>query len=114
MNTYRKATLVVLSLAFLINPLHLSANTAMANGWELQEISRAGSTSTYTGIKHTASGTYRSTVKITPNIDNISKYIGRAGFWAAVSLVIEGLLGLMDYVMDPENNRVKITRNTGL
>ena len=115
MNTYRKATLVVLSLAFLTNPLHLSANTAVANGWELQEISRVGATTTYTGIKHTASGSYKSIVKYTPNIGNVTKFIKGAGFFAAVGLAIEGLFGLVDYVMDPENNRVKITKkNTGL
>ena len=36
-------------------------------------------------------------------------------FFAAVGLAIEELFGLVDYVMDPENNRVKITKkNTGL
>ena len=33
---------------------------------------------------------------------------------AIVGLAIKGLVGLVDYVMDPENNRVKITKNTGL
>ena len=31
-----------------------------------------------------------------------------------VALAIEGLMGMVSYVMDPENNRVKITRSTGL
>ena len=115
MNTYRKATLVVLSLAFLINPLHLSAQTAAAiNSWELQEISRAGATSSYTAIKHTPNGSYISTAKITPNVGNITKFIGRANFISAVFLAIKGLFDMVDYVMDPENNRVKFTINTGL
>ena len=33
---------------------------------------------------------------------------------AIVGLAIKGLVGLVNYVMDPENNRVKITKNTGL
>jgi len=114
MNTYRKAILILLSLAFLINPLHLSANTDVANDWALEGISRVGATSIYTGIKHTANGSYRSTVKITPNIANITKFVGRTGLLAIVGLAIKGLVGLVDYVMDPENNRVKITKNTGL
>jgi len=114
MNTYRKAILILLSLAFLINPLHLSANTDVANDWALEGISRVGPTSYYTGIKHTANGSYRSTVKITPNIANITKFVGRTGLLAIVGLAIKGLVGLVDYVMDPENNRVKITKNTGL
>ena len=115
MNTYRKAILILLSLAFLINPLHLSAQTAAAiNGWELQEISRAGVTSSYTAIKHTPNGSYISTAKITPNVGNITKFIGRANFISAVLLAIKGLFDMVDYVMDPENNRVKFTINTGL
>ena len=36
-------------------------------------------------------------------------------FFAAVGLAIEELFGLVDYVMNPENNRVKITKkNTEL
>ena len=105
----------MLSLAFLINPLHLSAQTAAAiNGWELQEISRAGATSSYTAIKHTPNGSYISTAKITPNVANITKFVGRTGLLAIVGLAIKGLVGLVNYVMDPENNRVKITKNTGL
>jgi len=105
----------VLSLAFLINPLHLSAQTAAAiNGWELQEISRAGATSSYTAIKHTPNGSYISTAKITPNVGNLTKFIGRANFISAVLLAIKGLFDMVDYVMDPENNRVKFTINTGL
>ena len=105
----------MLSLAFLINPLHLSAQTAAAiNGWELQEISRAGATSSYTAIKHTPNGSYISTAKITPNAGNITKFIGRANFLTAVVLAIKGLFDMVDYVMDPENNRVKFTINTGL
>ena len=115
MNTYRKAILILLSLAFLINPLHLSAQTAAAiNGWELQEISRAGVTSSYTAIKHTPNGSYISTAKITPNVGNITKFIGRANFISAVLLAIKGLFDMVNYVMDPENNRVKFTINTGL
>ena len=115
MNTYRKAILILLSLAFLINPLHLSAQTAAAiNSWELQEISRAGATSSYTAIKHTPNGSYISTAKITPNVGNITKFIGRANFISAVLLAIKGLFDMVDYVMDPENNRVKFTINTGL
>lgn len=115
MNTYRKAILILLSLAFLINPLHLSAQTAAAiNGWELQEISRAGATSSYTAIKHTPNGSYISTAKITPNVGNLTKFIGRANFISAVLLAIKGLFDMVDYVMDPENNRVKFTINTGL
>ena len=109
-----KQPLVVLSLAFLINPLHLSANTDVTNGWALEGISRVGPTSYYTGIKHTANGSYRSTIKITPNIANITKFVGRTGLFAIVGLAIKGLVGLVNYVMDPENNRVKITKNTGL
>ena len=105
----------MLSLAFLINPLHLSAQTAAAiNSWELQEISRAGATSSYTAIKHTPNGSYISTAKITPNVGNITKFIGRANFISAVFLAIKGLFDMVDYVMDPENNRVKFTINTGL
>lgn len=101
----------MLSLVFLINPLHLSAQTAAAiNGWELQEISRAGVTSTYTATN----GSYISTAKITPNVENITKFIGRANFISAVLLAIKGLFDMVDYVMDPENNRVKFTINTGL
>ena len=114
MNTYRKAILILLSLAFLINPLHLSANTDVANDWALEGISRVGPTSYYTGIKHSANGSYRSTVKITPNVGNLTKFIGRANFISAVLLAIKGLFDMVDYVMDPENNRVKFTINTGL
>lgn len=114
MNTYRKAILILLSLAFLINPLHLSANTDVANGWALEGISRVGPTSYYTGIKHTPNGSYISTAKITPNVGNLTKFIGRANFIAAVLLAIKGLFDMVNYVMDPENNRVRFTINTGL
>ena len=55
-----------------------------------------------------------STAKITPNVGNLTKFIGRANFISAVLLAIKGLFDMVDYVMDPENNRVKFTINTGL
>src|SRR5690606_4863018 len=48
-----------------------------------------------------------SSVKITPNASQVAKVLARGGAGYALSVAVEQLLGSVDWVLDPENNRIK-------
>ncbi|EMI6456364.1 virulence factor TspB C-terminal domain-related protein [Acinetobacter baumannii] len=88
-----------------------NATTVSAEGWSVTKRLVQGATTFYDGAKnvvlngknYAATGT----AAITPTATQVSKMIVRTGAVLAVDLAIKTLIGAVDYVMDPANNRVK-------
>ncbi len=87
-----------------------NATTVSAEGWSVTKRLVQGATTFYDGAKnvvlngknYAATGT----AAITPTATQVSKMIVRTGAVLAVDLAIKALIGSVDYVMDPANNRV--------
>ncbi len=87
-----------------------NATTVSAEGWSVTKRLVQGATTFYDGAKnvvlngknYAATGT----AAITPTASQVSKMIVRTGAVLAVDLAIKALIGSVDYVMDPANNRV--------
>lgn len=107
----------VLILFIAITPNFIFINTAYANtglnGWTITDRAMEGATRVYNGAKNAvingANVAKTSLARIQPTTDIVSKAITRTGAVLAVDLAIQSLIGGVDYVMDPANNRVLYT-----
>ncbi|NUG21899.1 virulence factor TspB C-terminal domain-related protein [Acinetobacter lactucae] len=88
-----------------------NATTVGAEGWSVSKTLVQGATTTYNGVKNVVLNgkSYAATgvAKVTPTASQVGKMIVRTGAVLAVDLAIKSLIGAVDYVMDPANNRVK-------
>lgn len=103
---------IYLSLALIISPIFFinSANAATLGGWTLGGgIAQGASTiydATKTVIINGANVVKTSTVKITPVATDVAKVLARGAGGLALSVAVEQLLGAVDWVLDPANNRI--------
>ncbi|MDA3555246.1 hypothetical protein A7M79_04500 [Acinetobacter baumannii] len=88
-----------------------NATTVAGEGWSVTKKLVQGATTFYDGTKNIVLNgkNYAATgaAAITPTAAQVSKMIVRTGAVLAVDLAIKTLIGAVDYVMDPANNRVK-------
>ncbi|MBE2173662.1 hypothetical protein IIQ44_17350 [Acinetobacter oleivorans] len=88
-----------------------NATTVAAEGWSVTKRIVNGATTIYDGAKNVVLNgknyTSKGVATITPAATQVSKMIVRTGAVLAVDLAIKTLIGAVDYVMDPANNRVK-------
>lgn len=88
-----------------------SANTLADEGWKVTKRLVQGATSFYDGTKTVLLNGKDYVIKgsayIIPNSGQVAKMIVRTGAVLAVDLAIKELIDGVEYVMDPENNRVK-------
>lgn len=87
------------------------ASTVASEGWSVTKRLVQGATTFYDGTKNVVLNgknyAAKGTAAITPAAGQVSKMIVRTGAVLAVDLAIKALIGAVDYVMDPVNNRVK-------
>ncbi|MCZ3007855.1 virulence factor TspB C-terminal domain-related protein [Acinetobacter baumannii] len=87
-----------------------NATTVAGEGWSVTKRLVQGATTFYDGTKNIVLNgkNYAATgaAAITPTASQVSKMIVRTGAVVAVDLAIKALIGSVDYVMDPANNRV--------
>lgn len=88
-----------------------NATTVAGEGWSVTKRLVNGATTFYDGTKNILlngkSYAAKGSAFIIPNATQIGKMIGITGAVFAVDVAIKALIGAVDYVMDPENNRVK-------
>lgn len=88
-----------------------NATTVAGEGWSVTKRLVQGATTFYDGAKNVVLNgkNYAATgaAAITPTAAQVAKMIVRTGAVLAVDVAIKSLLGAVDYVMDPDNNRVK-------
>ncbi|EPC7287349.1 virulence factor TspB C-terminal domain-related protein [Acinetobacter baumannii] len=100
-----------MSFVLIFAPTYVFATSVSAEGWSVTKRLVQGATTFYDGTKNIVLNgkNYAATgaAAITPTAAQVSKMIVRTGAVLAVDLAIKALIGSVDYVMDPANNRVK-------
>lgn len=108
---YQIALRLLLSFVIAVSPIILinSANAAVA-GWDLRNPVAQGASTVYDATKKVVINGKKfikeSSVKITPTASQVSKVLARGGAGYALSVAVEQLLGAVDWVLDPSNNRI--------
>lgn len=80
----------------------LSALSAPFNGWSLSNPTAFGASTIYDGAK----GGMTSFAPVTPNASQVAKILRGGAAGIALGLAVDQILGAVDWVMDPANNRI--------
>ncbi|ENU35039.1 virulence factor TspB C-terminal domain-related protein [Acinetobacter parvus] len=114
-NRGRKALLKQIFSVFLIFTLYFNCfNSAYAAGgfapWSITNTVVQGASTVLTGTKEVilngAKKIATGTAKITPTAAQVSKVLARGAAGYALSVAVQQLLGAVDWVLDPANNRI--------
>ncbi len=107
----KQINVIILSFVLIFAPTYVFATTAASEGWSISKRLVQGATTFYDGTKNMVINgknyAAKGTAAITPAASQVSKMIVRTGAVLAIDLAIKSLIGAVDYVMDPANNRVK-------
>ncbi|PWB12988.1 hypothetical protein DCO44_16415 [Acinetobacter sp. AM] len=112
MGRHQKYLRIFLSFVLAISPIILinQANAGTVGGWTMSNPIAEGASAIYTGTKKVlingAEVVKTGTAKITPAASHVARVLARGGAAAALSVAVEQLLGAVDWVLDPANNRV--------
>ncbi|MGQ0897205.1 hypothetical protein ACT4ZS_20175 (plasmid) [Acinetobacter baumannii] len=105
-----RINIFLLSLFIALAPTYIFAGSVASEGWSVTKRLVNGATTFYDGTKSVILNGKQYVTKgsafIIPNSSQVGKMIVGTGAVLAVDLAIKGLLGAVDYVMDPANNRV--------
>lgn len=108
---------IYLSIAILLSPFYLvtNANAASLGGWSLGGGVAQGASVIYNGAKDVilngAKKVANGTAKITPPPSSVAKALAGGAGAIALDLAIKELLGGVDWVLDPANNRITYTKS---
>lgn len=105
--SYSKQIVVFfLALSLFIRPTFASS----VGGWTMGNPIAQGASTIYQGSKNViingADYVKNGTAKITPTAANVAKTLGKGVAGVAVSVVVDELLGAVDWVLDPANNQI--------
>ena len=99
---------IFICLSLIYTPMF--ANAAKVGGWNLSNPVVQGASTVYDATKNVLINgkdfVKNSWVKITPTASQVSKVLVRGGAGYALSIAVQQLLGSVDWVLDPENNRI--------
>lgn len=105
----KKFLTVLLTFTLYFN-LISQANAAVG-GWDLKNPVAQGASTVYDATKNLVINGKKfikeSSVKITPPASQVAKVLARGAAGYALSVAVEQLLGAVDWVLDPANNRIK-------
>lgn len=100
---------ILICLSLIYTPMF--ANAANVGGWNLSNAVAQGASTVYDATKNVLINgkdfVKKSTVTITPNASQVAKVLARGGAGYALSVAVQQLLGAVDWVLDPANNRIK-------
>lgn len=100
---------IFICLSLIYTPMF--ANAATVGGWNLSNAVAQGASTVYDATKNVVINgkdfVKDSWVKITPTASQVSKVLARGAAGYALSVAVEQLLGSVDWVLDPANNRIK-------
>lgn len=109
---------IYISLALIFSPIYLinSANAATVGGWSMSNPVAQGASTAYNGAKNVLINgkdfVKKGVATITPNASQVGKVLIRGGAAYALSEAVVQIIGAgVDWVLDPENNRVKYFPN---
>jgi len=99
---------ILICLSLIYTPMF--ANAANVGGWNLSNAVAQGASTVYDASKNVVINGKNyvkdSWVKITPTASQVSKVLARGAAGYALSVAVEQLLGSVDWVLDPANNRI--------
>lgn len=103
---------IYISLALIFSPIYLinSANAATVGGWSMSNPVAQGASTAYNGAKNVLINgkdfVKKGVATVTPTATNVAKVLrgGVAGY--ALSIAVEQILGSVDWILDPANNRI--------
>lgn len=100
----------LLILLITISPL-ITIRLALANayadaGWDISNRMAQGASTIINGVKNVGGAVARGTATITPSAVDVSKVLARGAGGYALTVAVEQLLGAVDWVLDPANNRI--------
>lgn len=108
MGRYQKYIAILLMFSVYMMPFN--ARAAGLNGWTLQNPIAKGASVAYDGLKNVIINgknvVKTSTALITPTSIQVAKVLGKGVAGFALSVAVEQLLGQVDWILDPENNRI--------
>ena len=109
MKTFLK---IYISLSLILSPILFinSAKAATLGGWTIGGLVSDGASSIANGTKQVIIDgkdyIKKGTAKITPTASQVSKVLARGVAGYALSVAVEQLIGAVDWVLDPANNRI--------
>ena len=87
-----------------------TAHAANIGGWNISNGVNQGASVVYDATKNVvingSNFVKKSWVKITPTASGVAKVLARGGAGYALSVAVEQILGAVDWVLDPANNRI--------
>ena len=103
------AVFICLQIAFFPNLVFAST----VGGWTLSNPVAQGASTVYSGLKNVLVNgkniAVAGSATIAPAAANVAKVLARGGAAYALSFAVEQLLGSVEWVLDPANNRIKYT-----
>jgi len=111
MANYSKFIKLLLSFVIAISPIVLINNAnAAVGGWTMSNPIAQGASTVYNGTKQVIIDgkdyIKKGTAKVTPTATNVAKVLARGVGGLALSVAVEQLIGAVDWVLDPANNRI--------
>lgn len=101
---------IVLIFVFCLNLISTNIYAANVGGWSLGAGVAQGASTVYDATKNVVINGKKfikeSSVKITPPASAVAKVLARGAAGYALSVAVEQLLGSVDWVLDPANNRI--------
>lgn len=111
MANYKK--FITLLLIFSVYMMPFNTQAAGFGAWTITNTVAQGASTILTGSKDVilngAKKIATGTAKITPTAAQVSKVLARGAAGYALSVAVEQLLGAVDWVLDPANNRITYT-----
>lgn len=100
----------IISILLVYSLFFTSTANAAVGGWDLKNPVAQGASTVYDATKNVVINGKKfikeSSVKITPPASQVAKVLARGAAGYALSVAVEQLLGSVDWVLDPANNRV--------
>lgn len=106
---------IALIFVLCLNLISTNIYAANVGGWTLGNPVAQGASTIYEGTKKVIIDgkdyIKKGTAKITPPASGVAKVLARGAAGYALSVAVEQLIGAVDWVLDPANNRVVYTNN---
>lgn len=107
----KKIISIFICIQIALFPTFLFANVLSGTGWSIGDRVAKGASTIVNGTKNVVINGKNyiktGTATITPTATQVAKVLARGGAGYALSVAVEQLLGSVDWVLDPENNRIK-------
>lgn len=110
----KKIISIFICIQIALFPTFLFAGVLAGTGWSIGDRVAKGASTIVNGTKNVVINGKNyiktGTATITPTATQVAKVLARGGAGYALSVAVEQLLGSVDWVLDPANNRISYTK----